>query len=79
VDITFANANANSTVYAIAIQPLDNKILIGGLFTQVTATARTRIARVSPLGVLDATFNPILTATAIWDIQVQTDNAIVFG
>lgn len=79
MDITFANANANNTVYAIAIQPLDNKILIGGLFTQVSLTARTRIARVSPLGVLDATFNPVLTATAIWDIKVQTDNAIVFG
>jgi len=50
-------AGANNPVYTVALQS-DNKIVIGGGFTQYTSTLRNRIARLEPNGILDLTLNP---------------------
>ena len=46
---------ANSTVYAMVLQP-DNNLLIGGTFSSVNATRRMGIARLFPDGTVDTTF-----------------------
>ena len=50
------NPNANDTVLAIAVQS-DNRILIGGYFTNVGGLTRNRIARLNSNGTVDQTFN----------------------
>jgi hypothetical protein len=60
IDPTFTNPNANNIVYATAVQA-DGKILIGGTFTLIGATARNYIARLNADGTLDATWNPNIT------------------
>jgi uncharacterized delta-60 repeat protein len=47
----------NGPIGAVAIQA-DNKILVGGAFTQYNGTAVRNIARLNPNGSLDNTFNP---------------------
>ena len=61
---------ANSTVQAIALQA-DNKILIGGQFTQVNDTSRNRIARLNTNGSLDNTFTPAGGAGGVSGVQVR--------
>lgn len=63
VDSTFdANASAVSGQYVSAIEvQTDGKILIGGSFTGVGASARTNLARVSTTGLIDDTFSPDIT------------------
>jgi uncharacterized delta-60 repeat protein len=51
------NPNANSDVYAIAVQP-DGKILVGGYFTTIGGTNRNRIARLDAVTGLADAFNP---------------------
>jgi uncharacterized delta-60 repeat protein/uncharacterized repeat protein (TIGR01451 family) len=48
---------ANSTVFALAIQP-DGKSVIGGDFTAFNTEVRNRIARMNINGLMDTTFNP---------------------
>lgn len=48
---------ANSTVYAVAVQP-DGKSVIGGDFSAYDTEVRNRIARMNANGLLDTTFNP---------------------
>lgn len=50
-------AGPNGTVDAIALQP-DGRILIGGDFTTVDGIPRSRVARLTATGALDASFNP---------------------
>ncbi len=76
VDIGF-NPNANSTVYAIAVQA-DGKIVVGGLFDRIGGQARSNIARLNADGSLDAGFNPNATDW-VEAIAVQTDGKIVVG
>jgi uncharacterized delta-60 repeat protein len=51
------NYGANATVSSVAVQA-DGRILLGGLFTNVNAVARGRIARLNADGTLDSLFNP---------------------
>ncbi len=44
-------------VHAIAVQP-DGRILLGGLFSQYNGTNRPNLARLTPSGHLDPTFDP---------------------
>ncbi len=81
VDFSFSTgAGLNGTVYAVAVQP-DGKILIGGDFTMVNNTNRSRIARLHPNGSLDVTFNPPGGAAggAVRAILLQPDGNIVVG
>jgi uncharacterized delta-60 repeat protein len=57
LDGTFnTSATADATVHSIIVQS-DGKILIGGSFTNVNGTARSRLARLNSDGTLD-TFDP---------------------
>lgn len=56
LDMQFAATNSlNSTVSAVYIQP-DGRLLIAGDFTEICGTACQRIARLTPDGSLDSTF-----------------------
>ena len=58
LDNTFnPGTGVDGPVYAIRIQT-DNKILIGGAFTQLDLRQRNSIARLNTDGSLDTTFNP---------------------
>jgi uncharacterized delta-60 repeat protein len=51
------NSGLDADVFAIAVQP-DHKILIGGGFTKVGRTSRSRVARLQADGSLDTGFDP---------------------
>ena len=77
------NPNANSTVFAIAVQA-DGKILVGGNFNSDLGTptigrqTRNYIARIdATIGLADA-WNPDLNST-VFAIVVQTDTKILAG
>jgi uncharacterized delta-60 repeat protein len=80
VDATF-NPGANSSVYAIAIQP-DGKILVGGDFTGLGGgtgtTPRNCIGRLNADGTVDATFNPGANSS-VYAIAIQPDGKILVG
>lgn len=77
-DTTFTpGTGANSTVAAVSIQP-DGKILIGGLFTSINGTPRSRVARLNHDGTLDATFFPVMNDTVL-SLAVQQDGKILAG
>jgi uncharacterized delta-60 repeat protein len=61
---------ANNAVRAITLQA-DNKILIGGAFTQVNDINRNRIARLHTNGSLDDTFAPAGGAGGVSGVQVR--------
>lgn len=62
---------------AVSIQP-DGKILIGGLFTSINGTPRSRVARLNHDGTLDATFFPVMNDTVL-SLAVQQDGKILAG
>ncbi len=80
VDPTFtAGAGANSTVFAVAVQP-DGKVVIGGSFTQVNGVTRTRIARLNADGTLDTTFDTSVGANnGVSAVAVQSDGKVIIG
>lgn len=71
------NPNANSDVFALAAQP-DGKILVGGNFTMLGDTPRSRLARLNPDGSIDATFNPSPNSN-VNALAVQPDGRILVG
>ncbi|MBC8094581.1 MAG: DUF11 domain-containing protein, partial [Akkermansiaceae bacterium] len=59
LDVTFASnvsPGANDIVNAILLQP-DNRIVLGGQFTQANGVTRNRITRLMPSGLVDPTIN----------------------
>ncbi|MDM7923117.1 MAG: FG-GAP-like repeat-containing protein [Pyrinomonadaceae bacterium] len=78
IDGTFAPTfDAGGWVGGVAIQS-DGKILIGGGFTTVNGTSRTRIARLNATGTVDTTFTA--TADFLVDvIAIQSDGKILIG
>ena len=76
-DPTFNSSAAGGFVDALATQP-DGKILLGGGFANVNATARPSIARVNADGSLDRSFNQ-KTDGAVWCAAVQSDGKILLG
>src|SRR5262249_40113691 len=70
---------ADSTVYALAVQP-DGKLLLGGFFTQVNGTPRARIARLNADGSLDTSFDPGSGANNfVQALAVQPDGKVLLG
>ena len=73
---------ANSSVYAIVLQP-DGKILIAGDFTSYNGTEIIRIARLNPDGSLDPSFDPGTGpegfAASIRTMSLQPDGKILIG
>ncbi|NBV21051.1 MAG: hypothetical protein EBS05_03895, partial [Proteobacteria bacterium] len=58
VDQTFlSGSGANAVINSIVVQT-DQKILIGGVFTNYSGSGRTSLARLLPDGTLDSAFNP---------------------
>ncbi|MEY4939476.1 MAG: hypothetical protein RIQ93_1211 [Verrucomicrobiota bacterium] len=75
-------SNAGGNVSAIAVHP-DGGILIGGTFTSVwgrgaVTVARSYLARLTPDGTVDASFNPGLNGQ-VASIAVHPDGQIVAG
>jgi uncharacterized delta-60 repeat protein len=68
-----ANAGANAEVRALAVQS-DGRIVMGGKFTSVNGTARFGLARLTPIGALDAAFNPAPDdfVSAVWPESAGT-------
>jgi uncharacterized delta-60 repeat protein len=72
---------ADDVVRSIAVQS-DDKVIIGGNFTQVSSATRNRIARLNDDGSLDGDFNPNVsggTAPIVHSVVVQQDGKIVIG
>jgi uncharacterized delta-60 repeat protein len=79
LDTDFEPTQPNNTVYKILQQP-DERIIIGGSFTQVGPTIRGRIARLFANGRFDNSFSPPGGANnTIYDLDLQTDGKIVLG
>lgn len=85
IDSSFINGiGPNNAVSSISIQD-DNKIIIGGWFTNVNGIARNRIARLEPNGELDLSFNPgsgfsgAGSFTRIQTTAIQVDGKILAG
>lgn len=86
VDTTF-DPNANGTIVTVAVQT-DQKILIGGAFTELspngatTATARRYVARLNTDGTVDPSFNLDLNETSggrVDSLRVLSDGRILIG
>ena len=65
-------------IRAVAVQPWNAKIIIGGEFTITggdPAVTRTNLARLNPDGTLDASFNPPAPDGPVSAIAIQPDQA----
>lgn len=81
LDSTFfaSGSGVSSTVWALAIQS-SGSIVIGGDFTSVNGTTRTRIARLNANGTVDGSFVPTNTINnSVLAVAVQTNNAVIIG
>ena len=84
VDMDFnAGTGVNEGVIkAIAVQPADGKIIIGGTFTIYNNTSRNKIARLNTDGSLDTGFNADIgtdTNHYVDSITLQQDGKIIIG
>lgn len=80
LDFSFdPGTGATSTVNSTAIQS-DEKILLGGSFTEYNGVSRSCIARLNADGTLDTSFNPGLGANnAVMTIVILDDGKILIG
>ena len=73
------NINPNGTVHAILVL-VDGSAIIAGDFTTVSGVARSRIARITPDGSLDLTFDPGTGADdSVRSLALQADGKILVG
>jgi len=74
-------AGANATVFAIAVQPVDQKIVVGGAFTTMNGSAPRYLTRLKTDGSLDTTFNTgnIGPNNNVRTIGLLSDGRIVIG
>jgi uncharacterized delta-60 repeat protein len=69
----------NSNVWTTSIQS-DGKVIIGGLFTSYSGTARNNIARLHSNGVLDTSFNVGTGASStVCTTSIQSDGRVIIG
>jgi uncharacterized delta-60 repeat protein len=81
LDPTFLNTGSgvSSTVWCLAVQT-DGRIVIGGDFTSVNGTTRTRVARLNSSGALDGSFVPTNTISgSVLALAAQSDNKVIIG
>lgn len=76
-DPSFSPVSTNGSINSMIVQP-DGRILIGGSFTTVNGQARSRMARLLPNGVLDASFN-YSAPGAVNSMAMQIDGRCVIG
>jgi uncharacterized delta-60 repeat protein len=62
----------------VSLVQADGKLLVGGQFTSVAGTPRSRLARLNADGSLDATFDPDVNDSVFGLVQ-QADGKIVIG
>jgi len=67
----------STIISSLAIQT-DDKILVGGQFTQVNGQAKSFLTRLNTDGSLDSSFNPNLNSN-VTSIAIQSDNKILIG
>jgi len=81
IDASFTYAGGtNGTVYAIAVQPADGKILIGGQFSAYNGTGRNNIVRLNTNGTIDATFTYTSgTNNTVYALAAQPDGKTIVG
>ena len=83
VDTTFnPGSGVGGNVYALVVQPGDQKVLIGGDFTSYNGVARNYVARVSSTGVLETTFNADAASSPddrVHTIALQGDGRVLIG
>jgi uncharacterized delta-60 repeat protein len=70
--------NADAPVRVVAAQA-DGKILIGGLFTNISGQSRSHLARLLPDDTLDPAFVATVVSGTISAIAVQNDGKILIG
>jgi uncharacterized delta-60 repeat protein len=80
IDTTFTDAGTiNGTIYDIGVQP-DNKVVIVGSFTSISAVTNNRIARFSSTGVIDNTFvTGGLNGFGAFVVLCQADGKVMVG
>lgn len=66
---------ANSTVFAIVVQP-DGKIIVGGGFSQFNNVSHQRIMRLNSDGTVDNTFTAVIANGIVYSI-ILTNNSIL--
>ena len=69
---------ADGGVLAVALQPADNKVIIGGYFSAVNDTPRNGLARLQPDGTLDDGFADVLSGS-VQTVALQPDGKLVIG
>ena len=89
LDPTFLNvgAGADAAVNAVALDANANplfsanvgKVVIGGSFTTVNGTARSRVARLNADGTLDLTFTPPAVGGPVLAVAVQADGKVLLA
>ena len=71
---------ANGRLEAIAVQPTDGKVLIGGWFTAYNGTACNRIARLNTNGTLDIAFDSGAGPDGpVFSLALQSDGKVLIG
>jgi hypothetical protein len=72
--------NVNGTVFTSLIDPSTGKIVIGGGFTTVGGTSRSRVARINTDGTLDTSFaNPNVDYVVNAVARQSTGKIIIAG
>ncbi len=77
-----AGAGVDGAVAALAVQPADGRILVGGRFRQVQGQPRAGLARLEADGRLDAAFAPRLSGSpepVVKVVLVQPDGRILLA
>jgi uncharacterized delta-60 repeat protein len=83
-DNTYSSmAGFNDAVFALALQPKNSQLIVGGNFTMANGVPRQRLARLNSDGTLDATFLfPSLAFGADGSVRalaIQSDGRILVG
>jgi uncharacterized delta-60 repeat protein len=80
VDTNFAPAAiTNGIVFALAVQP-NGHLLVGGEFGSVSGTNRNRLARLTPSGALDTSFDAGAGPTGpVFALALQPNGRVVVG
>ncbi len=69
----------NAPIWQLTLQP-DEKILVGGFFTECDGTARNNIARLNNDGSLDTSFDPGTGASnTVWEMAPLSDGKIMIA
>ncbi|MBI3882154.1 MAG: PKD domain-containing protein [Verrucomicrobia bacterium] len=81
VDYQFnTGAGANAPVLSASLDFAQNKVVIGGAFTTVDSNVLRHVARLTPLGAVDQSFNPGAGANSnVNSVFVQPDGKVLVG